>query len=104
MLAEAQAAREAVDRVSAEPRGVIKVSCPVALSQDTLAHLVPEFLRQFPQVRLQLHVSNRRVDVIQEGFDVALRVRTRLHEAHLAAARAAMRSPRSTEALAAVRG
>ena len=78
MLSEAQAAREAVDRVSAEPRGVIKVSCPVALSQDTLSQLVPDFLRQFPQVRLQLHVSNRRVDVIQEGFDVALRVRTQL--------------------------
>ncbi|KFN44485.1 hypothetical protein N789_00330 [Arenimonas oryziterrae DSM 21050 = YC6267] len=80
MLSEAQAARETVDRVSAEPRGVVKVSCPVALSQETLAQLVPEFLRKYPQVRLQLHVSNRRVDVIQEGFDVALRVRTQLSD------------------------
>jgi DNA-binding transcriptional LysR family regulator len=80
MLAEAQAARETVDRVSAEPRGLIKVSAPVAVAQDMLAKLLPEFLAAFPLVRVQLHVSNRRVDIIPEGFDVALRVRTQLHE------------------------
>lgn len=78
MLAEAQAAREAVDRVSAAPRGTIKVSCPVALAQELLAPLLPTFMKTHPQVRIQLHVSNRRVDVIQEGFDVALRVRSQL--------------------------
>ena len=80
MIAEAQAAREAVDRVSAEPRGLIKVSSPVAVAQDMLARLLPEFLGAYPQVRVQLHVSNRRVDIIPEGFDVALRVRTRLDD------------------------
>lgn len=80
MLAEAQAAREAVERVSATPRGVVRVSSPVAVAQEMLSRLVPEYLRQQPQVRVQLHVSNRRVDVIQEGFDVALRVRTQLGE------------------------
>lgn len=80
MLAEAQAAREAVDRVSVAPRGIIKVSCPVALAQELLAPLLPAFMKQHPQVRIQLHVSNRRVDVIQEGFDVALRVRSQLND------------------------
>lgn len=80
MLAEAQAAREAVQRVSATPRGVIRVSSPVALAQQLLPRLLPDFLRQQPQVRVQMHVSNRRVDVIQEGFDVALRVRTQLSD------------------------
>ena len=80
MLAEAQAARETVDRVSAEPRGLIRVSSPVALAQDMLARLLPEFLGAYPQVRVQLHVSNRRVDIIPEGFDVALRVRTQLDD------------------------
>jgi DNA-binding transcriptional LysR family regulator len=80
MLAEAQAAREAVERVSAEPRGVIKVSSPAALAQDVLAQLLPDFLRRYPLVRLQLHVSNRRVDIINEGFDVALRVRSDLRD------------------------
>ncbi len=80
MLAEAQAAREAVDRVSAEPRGVIKVSAPVSLAQDLLAKLLPEFLAAHPLVRVQLHVSNRRVDIIPEGYDVALRVRSKLDD------------------------
>jgi DNA-binding transcriptional LysR family regulator len=76
MLAEADAALEAVEFVRAAPRGTIKVSCPVALAQTPLAALLPEFLQKYPSVRLQLHVSNRRVDVLSEGFDVALRVRS----------------------------
>jgi DNA-binding transcriptional LysR family regulator len=75
MLAEADAALEAVEFARAEPRGLIKVSCPVALAQSALGAILPEFLVRFPAVRLQLHVSNRRVDVLSEGFDVALRVR-----------------------------
>lgn len=78
MLSEAQSAREVVDRLSAEPRGLVRVSCPVALAQMQLAKLLPEFLATHPKVRVQLHVSNRRVDVINEGFDIALRVRTHL--------------------------
>jgi len=80
MLAEAQAAREVVDRLSAEPRGVIRVSVPVSLAQQQMAQLIPDFLALHPQVRLQLHVSNRRVDLINEGFDVALRVRAKLDD------------------------
>jgi DNA-binding transcriptional LysR family regulator len=76
MLAEADAALEAVEFARAAPRGTIKVSCPVALAQTPLASLLPDFLVKCPAVRLQLHVSNRRVDVLSEGFDVALRVRS----------------------------
>src|SRR3546814_6097978 len=77
MLAEAQAAREVVDRLSAEPRGVVRVSVPVGLAQQQIPALLPDFLAKYPQVRVQMHVSNRRVDVINEGFDVAIRVRTK---------------------------
>ena len=80
MLAEAQAAREVVDRLSAEPRGVIRLSVPVSLAQQQMPRLMPEFLARYPQVRLQLHVSNRRVDLINEGFDVAMRVRSKLDD------------------------
>ena len=80
MLAEAQAAREAVDRLSAEPRGVVRVSVPVGLAQQQIPQLLPEFLARYPKVRVQLHVSNRRVDLINEGFDVAVRVRNRLDD------------------------
>ena len=80
MLAEAQAAREVVDRLSAEPRGVIRVSVPVGMAQQQMPQLLPEFLARYPQVRVQLQVSNRRVDIINEGIDVALRVRAKLDD------------------------
>jgi DNA-binding transcriptional LysR family regulator len=80
MLTEAQAAREVVDRLSAEPRGMVRVSVPVAIAQQQLPKLLPKFLEQYPKVRLQLHIGNRRVDLINEGFDVALRVRARLDD------------------------
>jgi DNA-binding transcriptional LysR family regulator len=76
MLAEADAALEAVEFARAEPRGTLKASAPIALAQSVLAGILPDFLMKYPAVRLQLHVSNRRVDVVSEGFDVALRVRS----------------------------
>ena len=80
MLAEAQAAREAVDRLSAEPRGTVRASVPVSMAQQQFPRLLPEFMALYPQVRLQLVVSNRRVDLINEGIDVAIRVRSRLDD------------------------
>lgn len=80
MLAEAQAAREVVERLSVEPRGIVRVSIPVGLAQQQMPMLLPEFLARYPHVRLQLHVSNRRVDLINEGFDVAMRVRSKLDD------------------------
>jgi len=80
MLAEAQAAHEVVDRLSAEPRGLVRVSVPVELAQRYMPKLLPEFLARYPQVRVHLQVGNRRVDVINEGIDVALRVRSSLDD------------------------
>jgi DNA-binding transcriptional LysR family regulator len=76
MRAEAEAALEAVEFARAEPRGTIRAACPVALAQSALALMLPEFLAKYPAVRLQLHVSNRRVDVLREGLDLAVRVRS----------------------------
>jgi DNA-binding transcriptional LysR family regulator len=80
MLSEANAAREVVDRLSAEPRGAVRVSIPVSVAQQQMSQVLPEFLARYPQVRVQLQVSNRKVDVINEGIDVALRVRSRLDD------------------------
>jgi DNA-binding transcriptional LysR family regulator len=77
MLAEAEAAVEAVEFARAEPRGIIKASCPVALAQTGMAQYLPEFLARYPSIRVLLHATNRRVDVINEGFDLSFRVRTR---------------------------
>ncbi len=77
---EAEAAEEAVAVVQTEPRGTIRVACPVTLAQSTVGPLVPLFLERHPQVRLDMQVSNRVVDLVQEGIDVALRVRPTLDD------------------------
>jgi DNA-binding transcriptional LysR family regulator len=76
MLGEAEAAVAAVEFARAEPRGVVRLSCPVALAQNPLAALLPEFFARHPAIRLLIHATNRRVDVLNEGIDLALRVRT----------------------------
>jgi len=60
MLTEADAAVEAVEFARAEPCGVIKASCPVALAQGTMAQYLPDFLSRYPKIRLLLHATNRR--------------------------------------------
>lgn len=77
MLAEADAALEVVEFARAKPCGTIRASAPVALAQSALAPILPAFLEAYPAIRIELHVSNRRVDVLAESFDVALRVRSR---------------------------
>jgi DNA-binding transcriptional LysR family regulator len=77
MLAEADAALEVVEFARAKPCGTLRASCPVAVAQSALAPILPAFLAAYPAIRLELHVSNRRVDVLAESFDVALRVRSK---------------------------
>ncbi|QHI16785.1 LysR family transcriptional regulator [Acinetobacter haemolyticus] len=74
------AAHDVVNHLSSEPRGVIKVSVPVDIAQNQMAKILPTFLKKYPEVRVQMLVSNRRVDVINEGIDLALRVRSNLDE------------------------
>lgn len=75
VIAEAEAAQEAVERTTTEPRGTVRVSCPVPLLHSHVAAMVPRYLAAAPRVRVVIEPTNRRVDVIEEGFDVALRVR-----------------------------
>lgn len=78
MLTEAQAARDVVAELSAEPRGVLRVSVPIDIAEQQMAQILPEFMQRYPQVKLHLSVTNRRVDLLNEGIDVALRVRNSL--------------------------
>ncbi|SDU95975.1 LysR substrate-binding domain-containing protein [Pseudomonas mucidolens] len=75
MLLEAEMADEAVVNMSSEPRGRLRVSCPVGLAHEILPTMVPEFLATYPLVQLEMMLINRRVDLVAEGIDVALRVR-----------------------------
>ena len=75
MRESAQAAADTVAQVQTTPRGTIRVSCPVTLAQTVVAELMPPFLAAYPEVRLEMLVSNRAVNLVEEGVDVALRVR-----------------------------
>jgi len=76
----AQAAADTVAQVQTEPRGTLRVACPVTLAQTVLAELMPAFLARYPLVRMELLVNNRVVNLVEEGVDVALRVRTTLED------------------------
>lgn len=78
ITATARAAEEAMHQLRAEPAGEVVLSCPVAIAQQELALLLPEFLETWPKVSVHLIVTNRPVDLIREGVDLALRVRTTL--------------------------
>lgn len=75
LAAEAQAAQDTVERTRSEPSGLVRLSCPLALLQSGVGAILSRYLRDHPQVRLHVEATNRRVDVIEEGFDLALRVR-----------------------------
>jgi len=74
--AAAEAATAAAMRVRAEPQGLVRVSCPLNL-HDSIACRLPTFLSDHPRLRLQILSTNRRVDLIEERVDVAVRVRER---------------------------
>ncbi|HEV7328151.1 MAG TPA: LysR family transcriptional regulator [Bosea sp. (in: a-proteobacteria)] len=75
MLVEAEAAQEAIDRVRAAPQGMVRVACPSAVLYFQVGPMIARFLAACPKVEVQLESTNRRVDVIREGFDIAIRVR-----------------------------
>ncbi len=75
MLVEAEAAQSVIERIRSEPQGVIRVSCPTALLNFQFGDLIARFMLDNPRVEVQLESTNRRVDVIAEGFDLAIRVR-----------------------------
>lgn len=74
LVAEAEAADEVAIRRKAEPQGLVRIGCPIGFT-STLADALPAFLKHYPKVRIQVLSSNRPVDLIREGVDVAVRVR-----------------------------
>ena len=65
-------------------RGMVRVSAPVAFARQQLVPIIGDFLREYPQVRLQLDVTDRLVSLGSEGFDLAIRHSQTLPETHVA--------------------
>ncbi|WP_439273441.1 LysR substrate-binding domain-containing protein [Pseudochrobactrum sp. HB0163] len=75
MLVEADAAQEVIDRMRSEPQGVIRISCPPTMVHFQIGDMLTRFMKQNPKVEILLDSTSRRVDVVREGYDLALRVR-----------------------------
>lgn len=78
MREAAQAAYEAIAQVQTEPHGTVRLSCPVTLAQSAMGPLLPGFMQRYPQVRVEMRVLNRPVDPVEDGVDIALRVRPQI--------------------------
>lgn len=75
MMVEAEAAQETIDRMKSEPQGLVRIACPASVIYFHLGEIIARFVAECPKVEVQLESTNRRVDVIREGFDLAIRVR-----------------------------
>jgi DNA-binding transcriptional LysR family regulator len=68
-----------------EPRGTLRVSVPIDLATDSFAHVVAALVRRHPGLRVEVEPANRRVDLVAEGYDAAVRAGPGLQDSSLVA-------------------
>ena len=83
-LADADAT---LGHVAQVPRGLLRVSAPATLTLVALSQALPRFLARHPQISLDLHTDDRRVDLVRDGYDFAIRGSDRLEDSGLVARR-----------------
>src|SRR5262249_21684328 len=76
ILAQIGAAESLAETMRMAPRGVLKVTCAVSFGMDWLSPMIADYLTQYPEVSVELNLNDRTVDIVEEGFDVAIRIGT----------------------------
>ncbi|CAL73989.1 putative transcriptional regulatory protein, LysR family [Bradyrhizobium sp. ORS 278] len=74
MLREAEEAESAARELSSRPRGTVNLAVPMSFGLREVSPLLPAFVREYPEITLNLHLSDATVDLIGDGFDAALRI------------------------------
>lgn len=83
-------ADEALSPLRTEPSGTLRVSAPMTVTLTRLSASIPRFLSRCPQITLDLHLDDRRVDLVREGFDLAIRGSDSLEDSSLIAKKLAV--------------
>ncbi|HMC47362.1 MAG TPA: LysR family transcriptional regulator, partial [Caballeronia sp.] len=73
ILAAVSEMEDAVSRSREAPRGILRVNASLGFGRTTIAPLVSAFVQRYPQVEVQLDVTDRPVDIVEQGFDLAMR-------------------------------
>ena len=71
---EMDLAQSVISEIRQQVSGDIKVGCSVAVGEYVLSPVLADFMKQYPQLNVQLSLTNRRVDLIEEGFDLLIRI------------------------------
>lgn len=74
VLEQVAVAESSVERLRAAPAGTLRVTAPTSFGGCVIAPLTATFLQRFPEVRVELDLTNRRVDLVDEGVDLAIRI------------------------------
>ena len=74
IYAEAEAIEHTALETAKRPRGLVRLAVPMAFGNRWVAPLLPEFFRLYPDISVDLHLSDDQVDLISDGFDAALRI------------------------------
>jgi DNA-binding transcriptional LysR family regulator len=85
ILAELEDVEAAVGALSRAPRGTLRITAPVDFGEDVLAPIVTEFMRDQPEVGPEVVLENRMVDLVEERFDLGIRLALKLPESSLIA-------------------
>jgi DNA-binding transcriptional LysR family regulator len=87
ILRAAEEAVQVIADVGTLPQGLLRITAPIGFGLLQLAEILPAFSERYPDVRLDVSLSDRIIDIASEGFDVAIRVSSRLRESNLVARR-----------------
>ncbi len=74
VVSDAEQAKAAVTYLDATPRGLLKITAPIAAGSYQVANALPSFLERYPEVQVELDISDRVVDIAEEGYDIAIRL------------------------------
>jgi DNA-binding transcriptional LysR family regulator len=74
LLADAEAADSCADEMQASPRGLLKIHAPVSFGSQRLAPALAVYLRRNPLVEVELTLNDRAVDLVEEGYEAAIRI------------------------------